>query len=103
MRRVISPHFAMENKVVEGQYRLGYSGLVCVLSPRAKIRDEVIHHGPEETGVIFLVSVILCRSAKDYSRFESPALSEEWQYHTAASIMDKWPKVLSDNWLEELM
>lgn len=59
----------MENKVVEGQYRVGYSGLIYVLPPRAKIRDEVIHHAPDEGGVIFGVTVVLRRSIEDSYSF----------------------------------
>lgn len=92
-----------ENEVIEGQYRVGYSGLIYVLPPRVKIRDEVIHHATDEDGVIFAITVILRRSIEDGTHFESPNLSDEWQYHTVASIVQRWPKVLSDNWLHQLM
>jgi hypothetical protein len=89
-----------ENKVIKGQYRVGPSGLIYVLPPRAKIRDETIHHATDEGGVIFAITIILAQKG---ACFESPDLSDKWQYHTVASIVQRWPKVLPDNWLHQLM
>ncbi len=88
-----------ENKVVEGQYRVGPSGLIHVLAPRANVHDEVIHHAVNEGGVIFAITIILVQKGE---YFDTP-LSDRWQYHTVASIMQRWPKVLPDNWLQQLM
>lgn len=90
----------MDNEVIEGQYRVWSHGLIYVLAPRAKVRDEVIHHAATESGVIFAITVVLTQKGKD---FESPDLSDKWQYHTIASILEKWPKVLPTNWLHQLM
>ena len=90
----------MDNEVIEGQYRVGSHGLIYVLAPRAKVRDEVIHHAVTENGVIFAITVILAQKGKD---FESPDFSDKCQYHTIASILEKWPKVLPSNWLHQLI
>jgi len=97
--------------VEEKQYRVGPSGLVRVEHALGKIRELPIFFGAGEP-VLYTVTVVLRRvSAGDVKAqtsctnmkvgdLVSPNSSETWQSHTAASIVELWPTVLAENWLE---
>lgn len=85
--------------VAQDQYRIGPDGLIRVLAPRAEIRDNVIYHASHETGVIFGIEILLVK--KD-DKFKGPGAVESWQFHTIASIIEKWPKVLPSDWIQQL-
>ena len=98
--------------VEEKQYRVGPSGLVRVEHALGKIRELPIFFGAGEEPVLYTVTVVLRRvSAGDVKAqtsctnmkvgdLVSPNSSETWQSHTAASIVELWPTVLAENWLE---
>jgi len=88
------------SKVEEDQYRVGNEGMVHILSPRGKIGNDEIHHASHETGVIFGLELILVKKDKI---FKPRGVAAGWEYHTVASILERWPKVLPKNWLQNIL
>lgn len=87
--------------VEEGQFRTSTYGMIKVLHPRHEIRDEKIHHASDESGVIFGIAIIF---KKEKDRLELiDSVRERWEYHTAKSIVERWPTVLPNNWMELLI
>jgi hypothetical protein len=86
--------------VEEGQFRLGTRGLIRILSVAHKVRDEPIHYGNQDPPV-FSVSIII--RADNDRKWSETLSSERWEYHSTASIKERWPVVLRDDWLELLL
>lgn len=90
--------------VEEGQFRIGPQGMIKVCPARQEIRDVIIHHAGNESGVIFGICIVVEKDKKNQDKYARPdSVVHSWQYHTANSIQEKWPIVVPNNWIEQLL
>lgn len=89
-----------DSKIEDNQYRVGPNGLIKILGPIGQISNDKIHHSSSETGMIFGIIIIL---VKENEKFVVPSITDNFQYHTVASILEKWPKTLPNSWLQDII
>ena len=99
--RLTVPHGA-SSCVETGQTRIGPAGMIQVICARESIREQKIHYGSRENCIIFGISLIFGKDKENKFKLID-TVSEQWQYHTVESIEEKWPTILPNDWLEQLV
>lgn len=86
----------MKNEVEEGQYRIGPSGMAHVRA----CGDTIAMHAEGEPQRVFYADEIF--GPKGHGSSVTHHCSTYQSIRTAASVAEKWPIVLPDNWFELL-
>jgi hypothetical protein len=92
-----------DSKIKDDQYRIGPTGLIKVHHAKEKVHDTTIYYDSKHSELIYAVTIIMHKEKEKEKGWTISSTSNCWQYHTGSSILEKYPKVLPDNWLEMLM
>lgn len=96
-----------QDKVKEGQFRIGLSGIICVKEKKTsfgrnalfdqnispELYQEKIVFASYEKTLIFRIHYII-KTESEYSFYDN--------LHTEESIREKWPKILEEDWFKKL-
>lgn len=93
----------LTNTVEANQFRVGPESMIQVLGPKNVIRSETINYSSTEGIIIFATTTIFKQKEKGKVDLVFCDSAFDWEYHTVESIKEKWPIVLSGNWLNQLM